>query len=67
MDEEPELVARLLQDQLRHPADVRTEQDSSRENVLKRRTRHSRSFPMTPSARALQGCSVRPSARPPAP
>jgi pyruvate,water dikinase len=27
MDEEPELVARLLQDQLRHPADVRTEQD----------------------------------------
>jgi pyruvate,water dikinase len=26
MDEEPELVARLLQDQLRHPADVRTEQ-----------------------------------------
>ena len=27
MDEEPELVARLLQDQLRHPADVRTEQE----------------------------------------
>jgi pyruvate,water dikinase len=26
MDEDPELVARLLQDQLRHPADVRTEQ-----------------------------------------
>jgi pyruvate,water dikinase len=27
MDEEPEMVARLLQDQLRHPADVRSEQD----------------------------------------
>lgn len=27
MDEEPELVARLVQDQLGHPADVRTEQE----------------------------------------